>query len=56
MQTQRFWVIGGEFRSMHFDQVVAGTEQLLGPFLDQDEAVALVVSLVFSGYSRHADT
>ena len=38
MQTQRFWVIGGEFRSMHFDQVVAGTEQLLGPFLDQDEA------------------
>jgi len=38
MQTQRFWVVGGEFRSMHFDEVVAGTEQLLGPFLDRHEA------------------
>ena len=38
MQTHRFWVVGGEFRSMLFDQVVAGTEQLLGPFLDQNEA------------------
>jgi hypothetical protein len=38
MQTHRFWVVGGEFRSMHFDQVVAGTEQLLGPFFDQGEA------------------
>jgi hypothetical protein len=38
MQTHRFWVVGGEFRSMLFDQVVAGTEQLLGPFLDQIEA------------------
>ena len=38
MQTHRFWVVGGEFRSMHFDQVVAGTEQLLGPFFDRGEA------------------
>ena len=38
MQMYRFWVVGGEFRSMHFDQVVAGTEQLLGPFFDQGEA------------------
>jgi hypothetical protein len=36
--TQRFWVVGGEFRSLHFDQLVAGTEQLLGPFPDQGEA------------------
>ena len=38
MQIQRFWVVGGEFRSMLFDQVVAGTEQVLGPFIDQNEA------------------
>ncbi len=38
MQTYRFWVVGGEFRSLHIDQVVAGTEQLLGPFSDQGEA------------------
>jgi hypothetical protein len=38
MNTQRFWVVGGEFLSLHFDQLVAGTEQLLGPFLDHGEA------------------
>jgi hypothetical protein len=38
MITQRFWVVGGEFHSLHFDQLVAGTEQLLGPFLDRGEA------------------
>ena len=38
MTTQRFWVVGGEFLSLRFDQLVAGTEQLLGPFFDQGEA------------------
>jgi hypothetical protein len=38
MTTQRFWVVGGEFLSLHFDQLVGGTEQLLGPFFDESEA------------------
>jgi len=28
----RFWVIGGEFQSLGFDEIVRGTEQLIGPF------------------------
>jgi hypothetical protein len=36
--TQRFWVVGGEFLSLHFDQLVGGTEQVLGPFPDHGEA------------------
>ncbi len=38
MTAQRFWVVGGEFLSLHFDQLVAGTEQVFGPFLDRGEA------------------
>ena len=30
MSTQRFWVIGGEFRSLNFHQLVDGTQQVIG--------------------------
>jgi hypothetical protein len=36
--TQRFWVIGGEFRSLQFDQLLDGSGQLLGPFDDRHNA------------------
>jgi hypothetical protein len=31
---QRFWVIGGEYRSCRFDEIVPGTEEISGPFPD----------------------
>jgi hypothetical protein len=34
----RFWIIGGEFQSLGFDEIVHGTEQLIGPFESRDEA------------------
>jgi hypothetical protein len=38
MSTQRFWVIGGEFRSLNFHQLVDGTQQVIGPFMSRREA------------------
>ena len=35
---QRYWVIGGEYRDCLFDEVVPGTEEILGPFPDQVRA------------------
>ena len=31
---QRYWVIGGEYRSCRFDEIVPGTEEIAGPFPD----------------------
>lgn len=31
MQNSRFWIVGGEFTSTDFNQVVEGTEQVVGP-------------------------
>lgn len=31
MQNSRFWIVGGEFTSTDFSQVVEGTEQVVGP-------------------------
>lgn len=30
--TQRYWVIGGEYRDARFTALVPGTERLAGPF------------------------
>ena len=38
MSNSRFWVIGGEYRSLNFDEIVDGTQCLLGPFDQQDVA------------------
>lgn len=38
MSNHRFWVIGGEFRSLGFDEIVNGTEKLLGPFDTRNDA------------------
>jgi hypothetical protein len=36
--TKEFWVIGGEYASVEFREVVAGTERVFGPFRSYDEA------------------
>jgi hypothetical protein len=38
MSNSRFWVVGGEYRSLDFDEIVDGTQQLLGPFDQRDAA------------------
>lgn len=38
MSSDRFWVVGGEFRSLEFDEMVRGTERLVGPFAKREEA------------------
>jgi len=38
MSNHRFWVVGGEFRSLGFEEIVNGTERLIGPFGTRAEA------------------
>jgi hypothetical protein len=38
MSSPRFWVIGGEYRSLDFEEIVDGTQLLLGPFDQRDAA------------------
>ena len=40
MSDTRFWVVGGEYRSLDFQQVVDGTQRLIGPFDRRDAAEA----------------
>jgi hypothetical protein len=35
-----YWVIGADYQDMRFEQVVAGTAQVLGPFTDYREATS----------------
>ena len=32
--TNKYWVIGDEYRNCEFDEVVPGTEEISGPFPD----------------------
>ena len=36
--TNRYWVLGGEYRDCRFDEVVPGTEEISGPFPDLGRA------------------
>jgi hypothetical protein len=38
MTMNRFWVVGGEFHSLGFEEIVSGTEQVFGPFGSRDDA------------------
>ena len=38
MSEQRFWVIGGEYANTAFDRVIEGTEKILGPYLNHEDA------------------
>jgi hypothetical protein len=34
----RFWVLGGEYKSLRFEELVDGTERLFGPYAARNEA------------------
>ena len=34
----RFWVLGGEYKSLRFEELVGGTERLFGPFRARKDA------------------
>lgn len=35
---KQFWVIGGEYQCVEFEEVMPGTARVFGPFLSYDEA------------------
>ena len=41
MDTQHYWIVGGEYRSFEFNAMIEGTEQLIGPIDDRDQAEVL---------------
>ena len=38
MSNSRYWVVGGQYRSLDFSEVVDGTQHLIGPFDRRDAA------------------
>ncbi len=38
MSNSRFWVVGGEYHSLEFSEIVEGTQCLIGPFEQRDAA------------------
>jgi len=34
----RFWVLGGEYTSLKFEELVGGSERLFGPYVGRNEA------------------
>lgn len=40
MEKERFWIVGGEYRSLEFDDIVAGTEKVVGPLATRAQAEA----------------
>lgn len=39
MMNTRFWVVGGEYTDTTFNQLVSGSERLMGPYLNRDAAL-----------------
>ena len=37
----RFWVIGGEYTSLGFEQIIEGSEKVAGPFFHRTAAEAV---------------
>ena len=35
---RRFWVVGGEYKDRHLQELVGGSEEWIGPFDDYDAA------------------
>jgi hypothetical protein len=38
MSNSRYWVVGGEYRSLEFDEIVNGSQRLIGPFGERTAA------------------
>lgn len=41
MQNGRYWIVGGEFTSTEFSEVVSGTERVIGPLDCRNKAVKM---------------
>jgi Domain of unknown function (DUF4170) len=37
---QQYWVIGADYSDMQFNEVVDGTSQVIGPFIEYREAAS----------------
>ncbi len=35
----RFWVVGGEYTDTSFNELVSGSERVMGPYSDRDAAL-----------------
>jgi hypothetical protein len=38
MNGSRYWVVGGEYTCCEFENLIQGTEKLVGPFISREEA------------------
>jgi hypothetical protein len=38
MSNPRYWVVGGEYRTLEFDEIVNGSQRLIGPFVERTAA------------------
>ena len=38
MSNPRFWVVGGEYRTLEFDEIINGSQRLIGPFVERTAA------------------
>ena len=38
MTKERFWVVGGDYSCMGFRELKPGSQQMIGPFEDRDQA------------------
>ena len=36
--SQRFWVVGGDYEGDRFDRIVPGTERMVGPYGNREDA------------------
>jgi len=39
MMDTRFWVVGGEYTDTSFNELVSGSERVMGPYGDRDAAL-----------------
>ena len=39
-QSNRYWIVGGEYADTSFSQIVDGTERVMGPYPSRERAMA----------------
>ncbi len=54
--TQRYWIVGGEYRDPGFTALVPGTETMAGPFADEAKARNEWMRLTYSPGTDPATT
>ena len=54
--SQRYWIVGGEYRDPEFKSLVPGTETMAGPFADEAKARNEWMRLTYSPGTDPATT